>query len=345
MLVLKGVSKGFKGVPVVSGVTFSINEGETLALLGPTGCGKTTILRMIAGLETPDEGEIWIDGRLAGTSGRNKMTPKARRLGMVFQDLALWPHITVQENIAFGLKAVGVRGAARKRRVEDVLNKLKLKRYRKTFPSNLSGGQQQLVAIGRAIAPSPRILLMDEPLSNLDVYLKEGLREEISRLKDELKITTLYVTHDQQEAFILASKVAVMNQGRIEQIGAPEEIYSRPSTEFIARFIGDSNIFAAEVIDKNLVDTPFGPLKCSTKGLVRGKVLVLLRPESILLRKDGQYKGKVMRKVYLGANYQYILQYDAAKLTTFSKAELSEGVEVSFSLREATIIVPPGPRK
>lgn len=236
ILVLKGVFKRFKGVSVVSGVTFSTKKGETLALLGPTGCGKTTILRMIAGLETPDEGEIWIDGRLAGAKGKNTVAPKDRRLGMVFQDLALWPHMTVQGNIAFGLKAAGIRKFTRKRIVEDILKKLKLEKYRDALPSSLSGGQQQLVAIGRAIAPRPRILLMDEPLSNLDVHLKEALMAEISRLKNELKITTIYVTHDQQEAFVLASKIAVMNQGRIEQIGSPEEICSHPSTEFVARF-------------------------------------------------------------------------------------------------------------
>lgn len=237
ILVLKRVSKRFKGVAVVSGVTFSIKEGETLALLGPTGCGKTTILRMIAGLETPDEGEIWIDGRLAGAKGKNRITSKDRHLGMVFQDLALWPHMTVHKNIEFGLKAVGVNGFTRKRVVEDILKKLKLEKYRDVLPSSLSGGQQQLVAIGRAVAPRPRMLLMDEPLSNLDVRLKEELMMEISRLKNELKITTIYVTHDQQEAFVLASKIAVMNQGRIEQIGSPEEICLHPSTEFIARFV------------------------------------------------------------------------------------------------------------
>lgn len=338
ILVLKGVSKRFKRVPAVNEVSFSMEEGETLALLGPTGCGKTTVLRMIAGLEIPDEGEIWIDGKLASTRGRNKMTPRDRRLGVVFQDLALWPHMTVQKNIEFGLTGIGIRRSVRRMRSEDILNKLKLGKYRYTLPSHLSGGQQQLVAIGRAIAPMPKILLMDEPLSNLDVHLKEELRTEISRLKDELKITTLYVTHDQQEAFILASKIAVMNRGRIEQIGSPEEIYSHPSTEFVARFIGVSNISEAEVVEQNLVDTPFGKLKCNTKGLTRGKVLLLFRPESIQLEKDGRYKGKITRKVYIGANYQYILQYNSVKLTIFSKEDLPEGIEVSFSLGEGTVI-------
>ncbi|MCQ4575030.1 MAG: ABC transporter ATP-binding protein [Candidatus Brocadiales bacterium] len=340
MLVLKGVSKRFKGVPIVSKITFSIEEGETLALLGPTGCGKTTTLRMIAGLETPDEGEIWIDGRLASTKGRNKMTPTARHLGMVFQDQALWPHMTVQANIEFGLKAVGIRRLARKKRVEDVINKLKLEKYGGTYPSSLSGGQQQLVAIGRAIAPEPRMLLMDEPLSNLDVHLREELRVEIPRLQEELKITTLYVTHDQQEAFILASKVAVMNHGRIEQIGSPEEIYSHPSTEFVARFVGDSNILEAEAVNKDLVDTPFGQLRCNTKGLTRGKVLLLFRPDSIQLGKDGKYKGRIRKRAYIGATYQYVLQYDNIKLTTFSKEWLTEGSEVHFSLGAGTVIIP-----
>lgn len=237
VLTLKGVSKRFQGKLVVSDVTFQVEEGEVLALLGPSGCGKTTTLRMIAGLETPWKGEIWLDGRLVSTGGKNLIPPSARPVGMVFQDLALWPHITVQGHIEFPISRKLIRPARRKR-VEEVLNKFRLEGYRHRYPHTLSGGQQQLVALARATASQPRILLMDEPLSNLDVTIKRAMYKEITRLHQELKITTLYVTHDHQEAFLLAQRVAVMNGGKIEQIATPEGICRHPASEFVAGFIG-----------------------------------------------------------------------------------------------------------
>lgn len=244
VLTLKEVSKHLQGKLVVNNISFRVEEGEVLTLLGPSGCGKTTTLRMIAGLETPWEGEIWLDGRLASAGGRNLIPPAARHISMVFQDLALWPHITVQGHIEFPISRKLTK-QARKRRVEEVLNIFKLEKYRHRYPNTLSGGQQQLVALARALAPQPRVLLMDEPLSNLDVILREVTCKEIIRLQRELKVTTLYVTHDQQEAFLLAQKVAVMNEGKIEQIATPEEICMFPASEFVAGFIIKGAAFKA----------------------------------------------------------------------------------------------------
>lgn len=339
ILVLKDVTKGFKKVPVVRKVSLSAEEGEMLALLGPSGCGKTTTLRMIAGLETPEEGEIWIEGRLASARGKNVIEPKARHLGMVFQDLALWPHMNVQGNIEFGLKAMGMRRFRRKKRVEEVLHQLRLEGLKRFYPSNLSGGQQQLVAIARAIAPGHKMLLMDEPLSNLDVHLKEGLRMEILRLQKELKITILYVTHDQEDAFILASRIAVMQGGRIEQIDTPEAIYKHPSSEFVARFVGSSNILEVEVTAPGLVNTPFGTLECPTVGAERGKVLLLFRPQSIVLSKEAQYRARVLKRVFMGDYYKYLLYYNGLELTAHSKESFLEDEGVQFSLGEEPMVL------
>ncbi len=236
VLTLKGVSKHFQGRLIVNNITFQVEEGELLALLGPTGCGKTTTLRMIAGLETPSRGEIWLNGKPASANGKNLIPPATRHLGMVFQDLALWPHIAVQGHVEFPISK-RLNKQLRKERVEEILHQFKLEDYRYRYPYTLSGGQQQLVALARALALNPRILLMDEPFSNLDVTIKEDMYKELIGLQRELKITILYVTHDHQEAFLLAQRVAVMNEGKIEQIATPEEIYLHPASEFVAKFI------------------------------------------------------------------------------------------------------------
>jgi ABC-type Fe3+/spermidine/putrescine transport system ATPase subunit len=235
-LVLRGLSKSYRDVPVVRGVDLTVAPGEFIALLGPSGCGKTTVLRMIAGLIEPSGGQVLIDGR--------DVTPlpaHRRKLGLVFQSYALFPHLSVFDNVAFGLRRQGVRGEDLRRRVDEALALVRLAPLAGRLPRQLSGGQQQRVALARSVAPRPSILLLDEPLSNLDAALRDEMQFEIKRLQRELKITSLFVTHDQAEALSMSDRVCVLDQGVVQQIGAPDEIYRKPANAFVAGFIGRSN--------------------------------------------------------------------------------------------------------
>lgn len=233
-LVIDSISKRFGTVQAVDRVSFTCRRGELVAILGPSGCGKTTLLRMIAGFEAPDAGSILLDGEpLQG------MPPEARRVGLLFQNYALFPHMTVEQNIAYGLQFPRPKRAQEVRaRVEALLDLVELPGYQDRRPDQLSAGQQQRVAIARALAPEPRLLLLDEPLSALDVALREHLRLNIRRIQRELGLTTLYVTHDQEEALSIADRIVVMHGGRVEQFGTPKEVYERPATRFVATFFG-----------------------------------------------------------------------------------------------------------
>jgi spermidine/putrescine transport system ATP-binding protein len=235
---LQEIEKHFSGQVVVPPFSLDIREGEFLTLLGPSGCGKTTLLRMIAGFEQPTGGEIYLQGTPIG-----KMPPYRRDMNMVFQQYALFPHMTVEENILFGLKMKNVPAAEQKRRLDEVLQYTRLEDLRKRSLKQLSGGQQQRVAIARAIVNNPKVLLLDEPLGALDYQLRKHLQLELKNLQKNLCITFVYVTHDQEEAMAMSDRIAVMNKGRIEQIGTPFEIYNRPQTLFVATFIGENNIF------------------------------------------------------------------------------------------------------
>ncbi|MBJ3783284.1 ABC transporter ATP-binding protein [Devosia sediminis] len=230
------LSKSYGANQVVKGVSFGFDKGEFISLLGPSGCGKTTILRMIAGFETPNGGAIHVDGKdITG------LRPNERKLGMVFQAYALFPNLTVGDNIAFGLKVAGVPREQRRARVDEMLKLIGLPGYDKRYPYEMSGGQQQRVALARAIAPRPRLLLLDEPLSALDAKIRVSLREQIRAIQRELGITTVFVTHDQEEALSISDRVVVMNAGNIEQLGTPHDIYNRPATRFAATFVGHLN--------------------------------------------------------------------------------------------------------
>jgi thiamine transport system ATP-binding protein len=240
-LLVEDLTKSFGDVAAVSGVSFALAEREFLSLLGPSGCGKTTVLRLIAGFEEPDRGEISLDGqRLRG------VPPELRKIGFVFQNYALFPHMTVAKNVAFGIRFQ--RGADPRQRTAELLEKVGLAGLENRRPAELSAGQRQRVALARALAPAPRLLLLDEPLSALDAKLRESLREELRYLQRELGVSTLYVTHDQEEALAVSDRIAVMNTGRIEQIGIPAAIYARPETPFVAAFIGRTNRLAGEVV-------------------------------------------------------------------------------------------------
>jgi len=238
------LTKRYQDVVSVHEIDLSVSAGEFVCLLGPSGCGKTTTLRMIAGLAHPDEGEIRVDGRVI-SSAHAVVPPEKRRMSMIFQSYAIWPHMTVRDNVAYALKAKSLPTEEKRKRTDAFLAATKLEELAERYPAEISGGQQQRVALARALAARPDILLLDEPLSNLDANLRSDMRLEIRRLHQEFKYTSVYVTHDQVEAMTMADRIVVMNSGRIEQIGTPKDVYDAPSSVFVARFIGGSNVLKA----------------------------------------------------------------------------------------------------
>ena len=251
-LELSRLTKRYGALVSVDAIDLAVEQGEFVCLLGPSGCGKTTTLRMIAGFLEPEGGEIRVGGKTVSTPGA-VVPPERRNMGMIFQSYAIWPHMTVHQNVAYGLKMKKVAPAERTQRTDAMLKSARLSELAGRYPSELSGGQQQRVALARALAPNPDILLLDEPLSNLDANLRGEMRFEIRRLHDEFGNTSIYVTHDQVEAMTMADRIVVMNAGRIEQIGAPEEVYDRPRSRFVARFIGAGNVIEVRHVDGHRV--------------------------------------------------------------------------------------------
>ena len=293
-LEIRGVSKSFDGEGVLSDVSLNVAPSEIVALLGPSGCGKTTLLRTIAGLERPDAGTVEI-GDTVVTGPNVFVKPERRRLGMVFQDWALFPHLSVGQNVGYGLP----RANRRSGRVEEVLDMVGLGGFADREPATLSGGQQQRVALARALAPSPSVLLLDEPFSNLDSALRVEVRSEVHRLLLDLGITAVFVTHDQEEAFVLGGRVAVMNNGAIEQIDPPDALYQRPATRWIASFVGNVNLVRASATGTQ-VRTPFGEV--TLQRAASGEVDVLLRPEDLVITGDGASPGSADAHGAGGAN-------------------------------------------
>lgn len=326
---VKNLRKSFDKREIVKGISFEVEKGRLLALLGPSGCGKTTTLRMIAGLEVPDDGEIRIEGTLANQGRKTLIPQKQRHIGMVFQYLALWPHMTVYENIEFGLKAKGFAKVERRTKIDTVLSKVNMQKYTKVYPARLSGGQQQLIAIARAIVTEPRLLLMDEPLSNIDIKLREDIRQEIRRIQQETQITTVYVTHDQEEAFLLANKVAVMNAGILEQVGSPEEIYSSPASLFVAGFVGESNVIQVKIVGKDKILTPWDEFVCNTKGQNQGNAFLFFRPHHVKIEKSGHIDGVIINRNFLGEGYKYYVLTSGKEI----KLQIQEIYEVGQSIR------------
>ena len=298
---LAGCAKTFAdGTRALEPVQLDINPGETLVLLGPSGCGKTTMLRIIAGLEQPDAGgQVFF-----GTQDVTPQPIEQRRVGMVFQSYALFPNMSVAENIAYGLKVRGMPAAEKKQRVGEMLAMMHLETFAARRVDQLSGGQRQRVALARALAVRPRVLLLDEPLTALDAKLRESLRAEIDRLLRSLKITAVYVTHDQSEAMALGDRIAVMEKGRIAQIGSPREIYYRPATRFVADFIGSMNRVTGEV-EGEYLRLPNGRLHVGT--CVRSEVL--FRPEDVRLvaKTDAHVHAKIVSAFFLGDHTRLIL--------------------------------------
>ncbi len=249
---LVGLTKRYDGVASVDAIDLAVAHGEFVCLLGPSGCGKTTTLRMIAGFLAPDAGRIDVNGKTVSAPG-NVVPPERRRMSMLFQSYAIWPHMTVRDNVAYGLRMQRVPEGERRTRTDALLQATRLATQADRYPGELSGGQQQRVALARALAPSPDILLLDEPLSNLDANLRGEMRFEIRRLHDTFQFTSIYVTHDQIEAMTMADRIVVMNGGRIEQIGSPTEVYQRPRSAFVARFIGASNVLKGRSLGERRV--------------------------------------------------------------------------------------------
>jgi iron(III) transport system ATP-binding protein len=298
----------------VNNVGLAIEKGLLVCLLGPSGCGKTTTLRLIAGFVEPSHGEIRVGGRTISSPSQTE-PPERRNMSMIFQSYALWPHMTVFENVAYGLRLRSLGRDEITRRVTEILTVTKLMALAERYPGELSGGQQQRVSLARALVVEPETLLLDEPLSNLDANLREEMRFEIRRLHDQYRYTTVYVTHDQAEAMTTADLIVVMNQGRIEQAGSPEDVYKRPRSEFVARFIGGTNILKGKRVDTNAVDVGGGlVLRCGDGDFAaQGDTAVSVRHHDIRLAaerpagEDNWASGKVARQVYLGSHRDYLV--------------------------------------
>jgi putative spermidine/putrescine transport system ATP-binding protein len=307
---IRAIAKRYGTVTALAGITFQAEQGEIVALLGPSGCGKTTLLNLIAGFFAPDAGEIWVNGRdLSG------VPPHRRDMAMVFQNYALFPHLTVTRNVGFGLDAKGVSRQKRESRIGQALASVRLAGFGDRYPSALSGGQQQRVALARALVLRPSLILMDEPLSNLDTLLRKEMREELRQIVKGAGITAVLVTHDQEEALAVADRILLMNAGRIEQAGAPAEIYEHPRTLFGARFMETTNFVEARVTgsdgDTLLLDTPIGSLRSTVGDADAGaRVTVSVRPERIRIVAPGtaadtgaaqnRVSGQVRQATYLG---------------------------------------------
>ena len=296
---IKHVTKAFGDRVVLSEFNETFHEGEFITLLGPSGCGKTTMLRMIAGFERPTSGELYIDDQLV-SGGKTFVPPERRGIGMVFQSYAVWPHMNVFDNVAYPLTIKRMGKADIKRNVERVLEIVHLSKYADRLPNQLSGGQQQRVALARALVAEPRLLLLDEPLSNLDAKLRESMRFEIKEIQKKLGITVVYVTHDQTEAMAMSDRIFLINQGVVQQSGSPEEIYNRPANQFVADFLGKVDFFKGEARDGAIVLRQLGGQSIKYDGPLRGNVDVAVRPENIFFSPDGELEGVLETCYYLG---------------------------------------------
>ncbi len=298
------ITKRFGDVSAVDDVTISIETGETLVLLGPSGCGKTTLLRILAGLEVPDSGTIVLDGETL-TSSTHFVPAERRRIGMVFQDWALFPHLTVAGNVAFGLEKSEIDQG----RVAETLEMVGLTQLADRYPDALSGGQMQRVALARALAPRPRVLLFDEPFSNLDTTLRAQVRSDIALLMREVGMTSIFVTHDQEEAFVLGDRVAVMKEGRVLQVGTPADVYQYPATPWVASFVGEANLVEGQA-SEGIVSTPVGAIALANE--VQGRCRVVLRPEFLMIGNG--YDGLVNLVEFYGHDTSYEVTLNGDKL-------------------------------
>ena len=342
VLQLRGLVKRYPGVsrPAVADVSLSLQRGEILSLLGPSGCGKTTLLRMIAGFEQTDAGDIFIEGAQI-----NRRPPEKRGVGMVFQDYALFPHLTVNQNVAFGLKGIGQKrwGANRKskqqqaQRVQQVLSLVGLEDFGSRYPHELSGGQQQRIALARALAPAPSLVLLDEPMSNLDVQVRLRLRQELRDILKTSHTTAILVTHDQEEALSIADRIAVIREGRVEQYGFPEEIYQSPASRFVADFVTQANFLPAHQRELDLWETEIGCFRARVTGLGNAQLQpnigeMMLRQEDIVLVPASTGNGLVRDRQFLGREHRYTIGL-ASGSQLLARMPVSQAIPVGATVK------------
>ncbi|MFM2277789.1 MAG: hypothetical protein RLZZ444_20 [Pseudomonadota bacterium] len=348
-LEIEHLEKVFGPLRVVKDFNLSIQKGEFISLLGPSGCGKTTVLRMVAGFETATSGAIHIDGKNVVDK-----RPNQRNIGMVFQAYALFPNMTVAENVGFGLKVKGVAGSEIASRVTEMLKLIGLSEHGSRYPFQLSGGQQQRVALARALAPRPQVLLLDEPLSALDAKIRVSLREEIREIQKKLGITTIFVTHDQEEALSISDRIVVMHQGIADQVGSPFEIYNRPATKFVATFVGTLSMLEATVIDASAGTVKIGETEVTLAEPVTGhkagdKVSLALRPEALSMEKtparEGKVRGVVQSVNFLGSVIRTkidvagnIVSFDMFNNPAYKPPVVGETIDVWFANSDLLLV-------
>ena len=335
LIELVDISKSYDGELILDEFNLKIKENEFITLLGPSGCGKTTTLRILGGFETPDTGKVLFQGE-----DITNLAPNKRQLNTVFQKYALFPHMSIAENIAFGLKISGKSKAYIDDKIKYALKLVNLNGYEKRSVDSLSGGQQQRIAIARAIVNEPKVLLLDEPLGALDLKLRQEMQYELIRLKKELGITFLYVTHDQEEALTMSDKVVVMNQGYIQQMGTPEQIYNEPENAFVADFIGDSNIVDGVMMEDRVVKICDHIFPCIDEGFgKKTPVDVVIRPEDIIIGKPGAgiIDGTVTSNVFIGVHYEMCIQAGGYEWLAQNTTSFPVGTHVSISVTPENI--------
>jgi iron(III) transport system ATP-binding protein len=341
-VVLRGLTKRFGSQTAVDEVSLKIEHGQLVCLLGPSGCGKTTILRLLAGFTEPTAGEIVIGERVVSRPQR-VLPPEQRNVSMVFQSYALWPHMTVAENVAYGLELRRLDRATIAAKLAAILATTQLAPLAERYPAELSGGQQQRVSLARALVVEPDMLLLDEPLSNLDANLREEMRFEVRRLHQTYHYTTVYVTHDQSEAMTTADLIAVMNAGRIEQLGSPQEIYQQPRSEFVARFLGGSNIIRGEALDAKCLSFAGSSIECHNGAFTPGRAAaaavrqhdIRLLPAESAAPGGNSVQGRVLRNTFLGATRDYIVEVGGGvelRVTAPPESDFAPGASVNLVL-------------
>ncbi len=337
---IKHITKAFGDNVVLKEFNETFQEGEFITLLGPSGCGKTTMLRIIAGFEKPTSGELYIDDQLV-SGGKTFVPPEKRSIGMVFQSYAVWPHMNVFDNVAYPLSIKKVSRAEIRKSVDKVLEIVHLSQYAQRFPNQLSGGQQQRVALARALVAAPKLLLLDEPLSNLDAKLRESMRFEIKEIQRQLGITVVYVTHDQTEAMAMSDRIFLINRGVVQQSGTPQQIYNEPANQFVADFLGKVDFFKGEVRDGRIVFPAMNGQSIPYAGPRTGKVEVAIRPENIFFAENGPLSGVLEAQYYLGDVDDCRVRVGDTLVRVIANGyefkNLTDGQKVSLDVRECMV--------